>query len=302
MTRDTRLVVIPVVIFGGALAGFGCGGGGGDVDPDAGNGQPDGAPDDDGGTDTDPYDEWVHSFDYDDTAPLDLQVESTTVQEGMEVSDITYAGWAGAVPAYLVVPPGAGPFAAIVYLHWGGGDRGEFLDEAVDLAQQGAAGLLVDAPWNRPDDPGLPPDEAGIQIVVDLRRGLDLLASMSQVDPNRIAFVGHSFGASRGGVLAGVEKRFAAFVLATGYGRPSIYDGATAPGEFMDGIYYVGHAAPAPLFFQFALEDEYVTEEMALEYYDAASEPKSIAWYAAGHQLNAEALAARDAWLAGQLD
>ena len=59
------------------------------------------------------------------------------------------------VPAYLVVPAGRGPFAAILFGHWmmkGSPfcNRREFLDEAVVLAHSGAISLLIDAPLVRP--------------------------------------------------------------------------------------------------------------------------------------------------------
>jgi fermentation-respiration switch protein FrsA (DUF1100 family) len=250
------------------------------------------------GAEPDPYEQWLRSFDYDAGAPLDLQVLSTHVQAGVEVRDVSYAGARGQVPAYLIVPPGVGPFAGVVFLHWGMGDRSEFLEEALGLAQRGAYGLLLDAPWLRPDNPPSTPDQAGVQIIVDVRRGVDLLLTLQGLAPDRLAFVGHSFGASRGGVLAGVERRFLGLVLMAGYARPSVYDGASAPGEFMDGLYYVGHAAPARLLFQFGRQDEYVSEAMALEFFDPASEPKSIAWCECGHALDDEARAARTAWLA----
>lgn len=276
-----------------SLTGLGCTGG---------SGTPDAGPADaaDGG-DPGPYLEWVHRFDYNSAAPLELALISTSIQQGVEVREITYAGARGPVPATLVVPPGQGPHAAVIYLHWGMGDRSEFVAESVAMAQRGSFGLSIDAPWKRPGNPSLSPDEAGIQIVVDVRRGVDLLLSLPAVDPNRLGYVGHSFGASRGGVLAGVERRFRTLVLMCGYARPSAYDGANAPGEFMDGLHYVGHATPAALLFQFGRQDEYVSEAMALEFSDPASTPKSVEWYDAGHELNDDARTARARWIAQQL-
>jgi cephalosporin-C deacetylase-like acetyl esterase len=49
------------------------------------------------------------------------------------------------------------------------------------------------------------------QQVIDLRRALDLLLSHDDVDPKRIAYVGHSFDANCGAILDVVDKRFAAF-------------------------------------------------------------------------------------------
>ncbi|MGH9322393.1 MAG: hypothetical protein ACRD3V_21220 [Vicinamibacteria bacterium] len=70
-------------------------------------------------------------FDYDEKAPLDFRVGSEETVEGVSVQDVSYASAKkGRVPDYLVRPPGRGPFAGIIYMHWGQGDRTEFLSEA----------------------------------------------------------------------------------------------------------------------------------------------------------------------------
>ena len=48
------------------------------------------------------------------------------------------------------------------------------------------------------------------------RSGVDLLLSRSEVDPKRIAYVGHSWDAGTGAILDAVDKRFAAFVFIGG--------------------------------------------------------------------------------------
>ena len=56
----------------------------------------------------------------------------------------------------------------------------------------------------------------GVQQDVNLRRGADLLLARQDVDPRRLAYVGHSCDASAGGFLSGVDKRFKAFVIMAG--------------------------------------------------------------------------------------
>jgi cephalosporin-C deacetylase-like acetyl esterase len=55
-----------------------------------------------------------------------------------------------------------------------------------------------------------------IQMVVDLRRAVDVLRTRKDVDPNRIGYVGHSLGRRGTGPLAAVEKRIRVFVLMGG--------------------------------------------------------------------------------------
>ena len=49
-----------------------------------------------------------------------------------------------------------------------------------------------------------------------MRRGADLLLARPEVDPHRLAFVGHSYNATVGAILAGVDRRFKAYVLMAG--------------------------------------------------------------------------------------
>src|SRR5713101_6286570 len=101
-------------------------------------------------------------------------------------------------------------------------NRKEFLDEAVMLAASGVVSLLPDGPIARPGyvrDPDPLGDlqiQQRVQAIVDMRRGADLLLARSDVDPKRLAYVGHSYNASTGAFLAGIDKRFKALVLMAG--------------------------------------------------------------------------------------
>jgi dienelactone hydrolase len=261
-------------------------------------------------------------FDY-PAAPLDVQEASIEVQGDVAVHDLSYASpMGGRVTAYLVVPPGEGPFAGILFLHPGGGSRASFLDEALALAQAGAVSLLIDGPEARPEPWGgefnyTPENDRllFIQSVVDMRRGLDLLATREDVDPERVGFVGSSYGAHMGGVLAGVETRIQAYVLMSGFSRYSeripghianvlpaedlaAYLEAIVP---LDAANYVGHAAPAALLFQCGRQDEIIDEVTLAHYYEAASRPKEILWYDAGHALDDQAWRDLTRWLGERL-
>lgn len=283
------------------------------------------------------FEELARQFDYDRGAALDVREAGREKRGRVTVIDLSYASpRGGRVPAYLVVPAGRGPFAAVLFGHWmmDGSplkNRREFLEEAVVLARAGAVSLLIDAVPIRPGYRGDEKDEmraaeqgseAARQQLIDFRRGVDLLLSRRDVDPRRLAYVGHSFDAHVGAILAGVEKRIGSFVLMAGnyadeeyvfdpdnpqmlalrrrvgderiraYAREYAWD---------DPVYFVGHVAPSAVFLQFGSRDEPLPEKWARHNYDLFSEPKKIAFYDAGHALNARARLERDRWLAERL-
>jgi cephalosporin-C deacetylase-like acetyl esterase len=275
--------------------------------------------------------ERARAFAYDATAPLDLQERSSETVDGVEVHDLTYASpMGGRVPAYLLVPPGTGRRAGLLFMHWGQGNRSEFLAEGVAAARAGAICLLIDAPYHRDEFQGPtgfanPAGERAlfVQLVTDLRRGLDLLVARPDVDPARLGYVGHSLGATWGGALVGVDHRLRAAVLMGGlpsltdpthsytdefwalfreqYGEEKIraYQAVIGP---IDPEHFVSHAAPTRLLFQFARRDRFISDAAAKAYAAAASAPKEVRWYFTGHELNDQAsLRDRAQWLSLQL-
>src|SRR6266480_5461549 len=170
----------------------------------------------------------IRHFDYDQKAPLNIKQIGVRRRTTATVYDITYGSpKGGVVPAYLVVPKGRGPFAAVIWGHWCWGNssmrnRREFLDEAIVLAQAGVVSLLPDAPLARPGYVTIkdPFEERNatefVQHVVDMRRGVEVLFSRANVDRNRVAYVGHSCNAVVGAVLSGLDRRFKVFVLMAG--------------------------------------------------------------------------------------
>jgi hypothetical protein len=92
--------------------------------------------------------ELLRHFDYDQKAPLELKEIGVERRGEVAIHDISYASpKGGAVPAYLVVPKGEGPFAAVIWGHWYWENspmrnRKQFLDEAVALAQAGVVSFV----------------------------------------------------------------------------------------------------------------------------------------------------------------
>jgi len=247
-------------------------------------------------------------YEYDQSQSLDSQEALLYELDGARVYDTTYSSpKGGRVTAYLIIPAERKTHAGIVFGHWGQGTRTEFLPEATLYARAGAVCLLVDNPWVRPAPWRKPlkqledPDsdrEAFIQAVVDLRRGIDLLAGRPDVDSKRLAYVGHSFGAQWGAILSAVENRIQTAVLMGGIpDAESIWrDGqdaglveyrANAPKDKQEAylkavaptspVRYVAHST-VPLLFQFARFEQYFDEAAMFRYEQAARQPKEVRW------------------------
>src|SRR6266404_6000788 len=215
-----------------------------------------------------------HAFDYDPKEPLDIQEAGVEHRGSVAIHDISYASpKVGRVPAYLVVPEGKGPFAAVLWGHWywqnsAFFNRKEFLEEAVTLAHTGVVSLLPTGVGARPghvDDPDELSDQQVADLVhqiMDMRRGADLLLARKDVDLQRLAYVGHSYNATVGAFLSGMDKRFKEFVLMAGglsdeldmktqeykqfrqkYG-PEKFDEKIAKRAWLDPGKFVSHAAP----------------------------------------------------------
>jgi dienelactone hydrolase len=273
----------------------------------------------------------AHAFDYDPKSPLDIQVAGADHRGTVTINDISFASpKGGRVPAYLVVPDGKGPFAAILWGHWYWPNseffnRKEFLEEAVALAPAGVVSLLTTGPGARPghvqDKDPISEQQVTdlIQAIVDMRRGADLLLARKDVDPQRLAYVGHSYDAEVGAFLSGLDKRFKAFVLMAGtindavdeqtdeYKQfrqkvgPEKFDAFVAEYRWLDPGKFVSRAAPATVFLQYASKEEFLTPARAKQYAATVSEPKQFKLYDAPHALNAEARRDRVAFLVQQL-
>jgi dienelactone hydrolase len=202
-------------------------------------------------------------------------------------------------------------------------NRREFLDEALVLAHSGVISLLPDHVIVHPgfveDKPPLNEQQIDVEVQqdVNLRRGADLLLARKDVDPKRLAYVGHSCDASAGAFLSGTDKRFKAFVIMAGdlsfevdkktkafqdY-RQKVgtkkFDAFADKYSWQDEGKYVSHAAPAAMFLQFASAD--VNAEVAKQYLEIVSEPKKLKIYDAPHALNADATRDRIRFLSEQL-
>jgi dienelactone hydrolase len=271
------------------------------------------------------YQENIHLFDYDQQLPFDIVKVGSWKEDDVTFTDITYASpQGGRVPATLIEPPGSGPFAGVIIQHGLPSSRQAEYVIGKLYADMGAVVIVIDAPFARPENENRAPllfteqdREDQIQLIVDLRRAVDLLATRQNVDPNRLAYIGVSYGGMIGGLLAGVENRLQAYVLVVGDGGLVNHhmveiEGMITPLDEMtkeenkkwidtmwpiESVHYISHAKPAAVLFQNGTKDDLVPDCLALAYQKAGSDPKTVKWYESGHSLPFEHVLDQLEWM-----
>jgi len=277
--------------------------------------------------------ELVNHYNYSSRMALDFNEAGVEDKGKAMLIELTYVGQSDEdhVPAYLIMPHGGGSYPAIIWGHWlkpGSklANQDEFLEEALALARSGVVSLLIESPQARPTY--VPEKEAmdalrqasdnTLRQVIDVRRGVDLLLTRRNVDRNRIAYVGHSWNAGAGAILAAVEKRIGSFVLMAGtYSEqesmmtskdPKVQAQIKEIGSerlkdlfdeyaWSDPANFLGHTDGKAILLQYGQQDS-VTREQAQKALDAFSaRDKRMEFYPAGHALNNAALIDRDHWL-----
>ncbi len=260
---------------------------------------------------------------YADNAALPLSIktgEANTVR-GCRLERFSYLSTNNQrVPALLFLPPNASaahPAACLILLHGLGGSKEQMAGLAFFAASAGYASLVIDLYGHgerlRPVTAkvGSQAQELAVgvrQTAVDVRRGLDYLATRREIDPGRVGLVGISLGAIIGTVSAGVDGRVKAVALISGGGdwglilRTLSARNAPVGGRNMNGLKgldwakvsadlaaedpltFVPHIAPRPLLLLHGRKDDIIVPQAASELYAAAKEPREIRWYAAyGH-------------------
>ena len=259
------------------------------------------------------------TFDYDAAQPLGYvdRGRINARDDPVAVEDVSFRSGGQRVEGYLVLPPGNARRPAVVLVHGAGGDRVELLERARALADRNVVALTITEP-SRMRPPTRTPISAAAALklfqttqmrdVIAIRRAVDLLTSLPQVDSNRIGYLGWSAGARTGTLVAASEPRIKAFVLLSAGAAPvAAYVAHAPPGlgatvrrflRSVDPIRYVALARPGSVLLENGSRDQIVPHAALLNVVHAAPKGTTVRWYDAPHELNSAAY--RDAfnWLA----
>jgi dienelactone hydrolase len=259
-------------------------------------------------------------FRYDVDAPLNLQETVESTNDGVEVSRISFSSPDGGLVTGMMWDPATRPSLrpGMVLMHGMPGNARDMSGIAQNYARHGAVVIAIDAPFARRAGPVVKfaaEDRAEqIQLIKDLQRAVDVLRSRPNVDDDRIAYMGVSYGGAMGALFVGIERRLEAAALVVGHG--GLVSHSTGPDGFkhvsglpcamrsawiramapMEPIRFVGHAN-VPLLLQNGTLDDLIPSADAAELHAAAPQPKTVRWYTAGHNLNQQAVDDRHDWL-----
>jgi dienelactone hydrolase len=258
-------------------------------------------------------------FDYDASAPLAYKDKGVINHDyPLKVHDVSYTSGGKKVEGLLVVPPGKGPFPAVLYLHGSGGDKTQLIGPAAWMAARGVVSMTITMPEDLIPADATPTGrlvaerKSAVATVVAARRAVDALQALPQVDDDRIGLVGWSAGARVGAILAGVDRRIEAFDLFSG-GAPPVEDYAANVPESLrpavrrelgavDPLRWIAQARQSTVLLQDGRKDEVVPRSALDDLAKAAGKAAEVRWYAGqGHTPGRKALGEQLVWMAKKL-
>jgi dienelactone hydrolase len=247
-------------------------------------------------------------FKYDDDLPLEAVVADSGDAGNSPEYYVTYASVHDQrVTALLTLPSDVSPpFPTVLILHGVFGHKTSYnqLKRSASLVAAGFATLRIDGQYsgerqvNFAGGVGLGQfyyrnRDAMVQTAIDLMRGVDYLASRSDIDMRRIGFAGFSMGGAVGALFCAHDPRVKAVALGiTGgdFRALNLLSGNTAGKDRMlrayravDPVFCVSRISPRPLLMLNALHDQIVPRAATEALFEAAREPKKIIWYDCGH-------------------
>lgn len=171
------------------------------------------------------------------------------------------------VPAWLLLPAGRARHPAMLALHqttkFGKDEPAGLAGKpnlfyAKELAELGFVVLVPDYPslgQNESDPYKLGYASTSMKAIVNHVRGLDLLASLPNVDPKRLGAIGHSLGGHNSLFLAIFDPRVKVVVTSCGFTAAHRYKGGDLTGwngwRYMPRIGTIYHNSPAEVPFDF---------------------------------------------------
>jgi len=264
------------------------------------------------------YQAVIQFYQYDPSIPLEARMVERRERDDYARDKIVFRGVRGfLVPAFLELPKtGQAPFPCVLLLHgWSGAKLNWWEDDnfihgglarkalleagyavfALDAQAHGERAAEIDyAHVNYSEKDGwknyftLP--EIYTQTTMDYRRGLDYLATRSEIDMNRVGVLGYSMGGTQSFLLTSVDSRIKVTVACVTPAMTEKYY-PVAPKNYVRGL------AGRPFLMLMGRTDELCSEDSAKQLYDLIpSEQKDLTFFESGHKLPKEYIRDAVAW------
>ncbi len=249
------------------------------------------------------FETYLDFFAYDTDVPFDLEVLSTSTEEGIRVEHIAFQSTPGErvyADYYTASTSRPGVRPKLILVHGGIKSGKEAVGSIAEAGvRSGFDAIAIDMPYFGERDTGFLKSfseadkheslynresaylEWVVQLVKDIGRTIDLLIDHYHADPGRIGYFGRSRGAQVGFIVVGAEKRFAAAALAYGghFDRSETgHLAAACPAN------YIARISPRPLWLLNGTFDGDYDKALSVEpLVRHAGEPVEMNWVDTGH-------------------
>jgi len=248
-------------------------------------------------------------FAYDKNLPLNLKEEKIDETSDYVKYHISfYSTHDRTVTALLALPKNVQPPFPILMLQHGiyNSKDGIFSEYGPALIKAGYAVFLMDGELHGERQSYITSREVIkypiafrdmlIQTVIDLRRAADYLKSRTDLDTERLAYIGYSLGSFEGTIFTYLDKRIKVVVLVV----CGSFEYTFAPMKMMpeykqvslilDPARYIKNIAPRPLLMINSKRDMLISEQSARILFNAAEQPKEQIFLDEAHVIPQETL------------
>jgi fermentation-respiration switch protein FrsA (DUF1100 family) len=213
------------------------------------------------------------------------------------------------VPSILQLPERDVPVPGVLLLH-GYSSSKERLASTMGraLAARGIASLAIDLPLHGTREDAMVAEARNNPLgllkhwqtaLTEARAAIGWLADHGSIDAIHLAIAGYSLGSYVGLQTAVADKRVKCVIVAAGGDLPATpWTGMLR--MVSDPLASAKSLGGRPLLMLHGTNDRTIREEQAQRLYDAASEPKQLRWYEAGHVLPPAAADDAATWLVEQ--
>jgi uncharacterized protein len=198
------------------------------------------------------------------------------------------------VPSIMLLPDGSGPFPAALLLHGYSSSKERLADTfGRALAVRGIASLAIDLPLHGARDDAMIEEARRNPLglvqhwkmaLAEALSAIGWLARHDAIDEGRLNVTGYSLGSYVALQTATAGDNVRSVIVAAGGDLPAT-PWTSMVRMISDPLRSIRSLAGRPLLMLHGRHDRTIAPDQAQRLYDAATQPKELRWYDAGHVL-----------------